>query len=56
VTDVRAALVTLLAALLTYGIAKLSWKYFEQPQLRRGHDFQYDFVEPKYLQPTESAT
>ena len=56
VTDVRAALVTLLAALLTYGIAKLSWKYFEQPQLRRGHDFQYDFVKPKYLQPTESAT
>jgi peptidoglycan/LPS O-acetylase OafA/YrhL len=56
VTDVPAALVTFLAALLTYAIAKLSWKYFEQPQLRRGHDFQYDFVKPKYLQPTESAT
>lgn len=56
VTDVPAAGVTFLAALLTYGIAKLSWKYFEQPQLRRGHDFQYDFVKPKYLQPTESAT
>jgi peptidoglycan/LPS O-acetylase OafA/YrhL len=56
VTDVRAALVTFLAALLTYAIAKLSWKYFEQPLLRRGHAFQYDFVKPKYLQPTESAT
>jgi peptidoglycan/LPS O-acetylase OafA/YrhL len=56
VTDVRAALVTFLAALMTYAIAKLSWKYFEQPLLRRGHAFQYDFVKPKYLQPTESAT
>jgi peptidoglycan/LPS O-acetylase OafA/YrhL len=56
VTDVRAAAVTFLAALLTYAIAKLSWKYFEQPQLRRGHDFQYDFVKPKYLQPTENVT
>ncbi|HWF12929.1 MAG TPA: acyltransferase, partial [Candidatus Acidoferrales bacterium] len=56
VTDVRAALVTFLAALLTYGIAKLSWKYVEQPQLRRGHAFRYDFVKPKYLQPTESVT
>jgi len=56
VTDVRAALVTFLAALLTYAIAKLSWKYFEQPLLRRGHAFHYEFVKPKYLQPTESAT
>jgi peptidoglycan/LPS O-acetylase OafA/YrhL len=56
VTDVPAAAVTLLAALLTYAIAKLSWKYFEQPQIRRGHAFQYGYVDPKYLQPTESAT
>jgi peptidoglycan/LPS O-acetylase OafA/YrhL len=56
VTDARAAAVTFFAALLTYAIAKLSWKYFEQPQLRRGHAFQYDFVKPKYMQPTESAT
>lgn len=56
VTDGRAALVTCFAALLTYAIAKLSWKYFEQPQLQRGHAFQYDFVKPKFLQPTESAT
>jgi peptidoglycan/LPS O-acetylase OafA/YrhL len=56
VTDVPAAGVTLLAAFLTYAIAKLSWKYFEQPQIRRGHAFQYEFLEPKYLQPTETAT
>ena len=55
VTDVPVAAVTLLAAVLTYAIAKLSWKYFEQPQIRRGHAFQYEYVEPKYLQPTESA-
>jgi len=41
VTDGRAALVTLLAALVTYAIAKLSWKFFEQPLLQRGHAFQY---------------
>ncbi len=41
VTDGRAAAVTLLAALMTYAIAKLSWKYFEQPLLRHGHAFQY---------------
>ncbi len=40
-TDVKAAGVTLLAALATYGIAKLSWKYLEQPLVRRGHAFQY---------------
>jgi peptidoglycan/LPS O-acetylase OafA/YrhL len=41
VTDVKAAGVTLLAAFVTYGIAKLSWKYFEQPMVRRGHAFQF---------------
>ena len=41
VTDGRAAAVTFFAALVTYAIAKLSWKYFEQPLLRRGHGFQY---------------
>jgi peptidoglycan/LPS O-acetylase OafA/YrhL len=41
VTDVRAAAVTLLAAIITYAIAKLSWKYFEQPMLQRGHAFHY---------------
>jgi|HubBroStandDraft_2_1064218.scaffolds.fasta_scaffold44768_1 peptidoglycan/LPS O-acetylase OafA/YrhL len=42
VTDGKAAGVTLLAALATYGIAKLSWRFFEQPLLRRGHAFRYD--------------
>jgi peptidoglycan/LPS O-acetylase OafA/YrhL len=41
VTDGKAAAVTFLAALLTYAIAKLSWRFFEQPLLRRGHAFQY---------------
>jgi peptidoglycan/LPS O-acetylase OafA/YrhL len=41
VTDGRAAAVTLLAAFTTYAIAKLSWKYFEQPLLKRGHAFRY---------------
>jgi peptidoglycan/LPS O-acetylase OafA/YrhL len=41
VTDGRAAAVTFLAAIATYGIAKLSWKFLEQPLLRRGHTFQY---------------
>ena len=41
VTDAKAAAVTFLAAFTTYAIAKLSWKYFEQPLLRRGHAFHY---------------
>src|ERR1700693_1397378 len=41
VTDGKAAGVTFLAAILTYAIAKLSWRFFEQPLLRRGHAFQY---------------
>ena len=41
VTDGRAAAVTFLAAFTTYAIAKLSWRFFEQPLLRRGHAFQY---------------
>ncbi len=41
VTDAKAAGVTFLAAFVTYGISKLSWKYFEQPMVRRGHAFQY---------------
>jgi peptidoglycan/LPS O-acetylase OafA/YrhL len=41
VTDGRAAAVTFLAAFTTYAIAKLSWKYFEQPLLKRGHAFRY---------------
>jgi peptidoglycan/LPS O-acetylase OafA/YrhL len=41
VTDAKAAGVTFLAAFTTYAIAKLSWRFFEQPLLRRGHAFQY---------------
>jgi peptidoglycan/LPS O-acetylase OafA/YrhL len=41
VTDERAAAVTLFAALITYAIAKLSWKFLEEPLLRRGHAFRY---------------
>src|ERR1019366_1071793 len=41
VTDEKAAAVTFLAALLTYAIAKLSWKFFEEPLLRRGHAYRY---------------
>ena len=34
-------LTTLLAAVVTYGIAKLSWIAFEGPLLRYGHRFRY---------------
>jgi peptidoglycan/LPS O-acetylase OafA/YrhL len=33
--------VTILAALLTFGLAKLSWRFLEHPLLRRGHAYQY---------------
>jgi peptidoglycan/LPS O-acetylase OafA/YrhL len=36
-----AAAVTALATLLAYGVAKLSWIYFEGPLQRRGHAFKY---------------
>ena len=41
VTDEKVAAVTILAALITYGVAKLSWKYFEAPLLRHGHAYEY---------------
>jgi hypothetical protein len=28
--------------LITYGIAKLSWKFLEDPLLRRGHAYRYE--------------
>jgi peptidoglycan/LPS O-acetylase OafA/YrhL len=34
--------VTLLAAVITYGCARLSWRFFEQPLLDRGHRFRYN--------------
>ncbi len=35
------AVVTVLSVLIAYGIAKLSWVYFEGPLQRRGHAFKY---------------
>jgi peptidoglycan/LPS O-acetylase OafA/YrhL len=33
--------VTLLAFLVTVGLAQLSWKYYERPLVRRGHGYSY---------------
>jgi len=41
VTNGKAAAVTILAASITYAIAKLSWKFMEEPLLRRGHAHKY---------------
>jgi peptidoglycan/LPS O-acetylase OafA/YrhL len=41
VTDERAAAVSMFAALITYALAKLSWKFFEEPLVRRGHAYEY---------------
>jgi len=46
--DWKSAGVTMLAALLAYGLAKLSWISYEQPLLRRGHAYKY-FPEPRVL-------
>jgi len=37
----KGAVVTVAAAFLTYGLAKLSWIVYENPLLRRGHAFRY---------------
>jgi peptidoglycan/LPS O-acetylase OafA/YrhL len=37
----RGAVVTILAAVLTFVIAKISWHIFEEPLLKRGHAFKY---------------
>jgi peptidoglycan/LPS O-acetylase OafA/YrhL len=39
--DWRSIGVTILAAALAYGLARLSWIFFEHPLLRRGHAYQY---------------
>jgi peptidoglycan/LPS O-acetylase OafA/YrhL len=41
VTDERAAAVSIFAALIVYAIAKLSWKFFEEPLVRLGHEYKY---------------
>jgi peptidoglycan/LPS O-acetylase OafA/YrhL len=38
----KGAVVSALAALLTYGISKLSWVFVENPLLRHGHAFRYE--------------
>ena len=37
----RTALVSAIAAALSYGLAALSWRFFEHPLLRRGHALKY---------------
>jgi peptidoglycan/LPS O-acetylase OafA/YrhL len=41
ISTVSGVLVTLLALLVTYSVAKLSWIFFEGPLQRRGHAFKY---------------
>ena len=51
----RTAAVTALAAAVSYGVAVASWKWFENPMLRRGHRFKYepaDVSASLKLQPT----
>jgi peptidoglycan/LPS O-acetylase OafA/YrhL len=42
--DWRGASVTLLSALVTFGIASISWKILEGPLVRLGHSFKYQPV------------
>ena len=39
--DWRSAGATIFAALLAYGLARLSWIFFENPLLKRGHAYHY---------------
>lgn len=39
--DWKDGAIFLLAAVLTWGIASLSWKFFEGPLMRRGHKYHY---------------
>lgn len=39
--DLRGVLVSLLALGLTFGVASLSWRFFEKPLIRRGHGYAY---------------
>jgi len=41
ISTLTGLLVTMLALLVTYSVAKLSWIYFEGPLQRRGHAFRY---------------
>jgi peptidoglycan/LPS O-acetylase OafA/YrhL len=39
--DAQGVGVTLLALILTIGVASLSWRYFERPLIERGHRYLY---------------
>jgi peptidoglycan/LPS O-acetylase OafA/YrhL len=41
ISDLKGISVTLLAGLLTWFIASLSWKYFEKPLIEKGHRYSY---------------
>jgi peptidoglycan/LPS O-acetylase OafA/YrhL len=41
VTDESAGAVSIFAALITYAVAKLSWKFVEEPLVSRGHAYKY---------------
>lgn len=47
INDWPGVFVSLLAAGLTWGIAQFSWKYFERPQIDRGHTTRYASAEPR---------
>jgi peptidoglycan/LPS O-acetylase OafA/YrhL len=38
-STLRGAVVRIFAAILTFTIAKMSWRIFEEPLLKRGHAF-----------------
>src|SRR5208337_3077528 len=40
-TDWKNGLVGLLSLIIAYGIARLSWTYFEHPLLMKGHQYKY---------------
>jgi peptidoglycan/LPS O-acetylase OafA/YrhL len=41
ISTAKGALVTLFAAFLSYGLAKVSWIVYENPLVRKGHGFKY---------------
>jgi peptidoglycan/LPS O-acetylase OafA/YrhL len=47
ISDWPGILTTLLAAGLTWGIAQLSWKFFEKPLIDRGHSYRYEPAAPQ---------
>jgi peptidoglycan/LPS O-acetylase OafA/YrhL len=54
IDSLQGVIVTILAAALTWAIAKCSWKYFEGPLMRRGHRYSY-WAEPVPAQSVAAA-